>query len=409
LTSAIFKSESIVPTNMKISNVVVWDGSNEIGPSTITWEGDEIRDVQPSGSAADLSLIPGLIDTHVHLVHYAGQKYVDYMTWPLVTSKYEQVIHGVAQAAKALKVGVTTLRDLAADELQIAIKRSLDSEIIIGPRVFVNCIVGMTAGHGDLFTPPVVKDRRPTADGVVECRKLVRHWARMGTDGIKITTSGGVLSTQDKNEWRNYTLEEIKTITDEAHALGMPVAAHCHTESGIQAAIDGGVDSLEHATSITREQAQQAKSKGMTVAPTLTILNRIVSGSLPIPEENLAKARALHKVRTERMRSALKDGPTVVLGTDSGGHIMPIGLQLDEIKAITTELDLSPDEALKGATSYAAKVLRQESRLGRIKAGYCADFVVIKGKPWKDISSLKPENIVGVVCRGRLVHGRLPE
>ncbi|MEM3684810.1 MAG: amidohydrolase family protein [Conexivisphaerales archaeon] len=395
---------------MKVSGITLWDGSEELGPSNIEWDGDKIKEVSsaPKDTKQNYSVIPGIIDTHVHLIHYAGAGYVDYLTWPLVTSKYEQVIHGLAHAYKALKVGVTTLRDLAAEELQIGIRNALDIGVLDGPRILVHCPVGMTAGHGDLFTPPTIKDRRPTADGPDECRKLVRYWARMGSDGIKITTSGGVLSTGDKNEWRNYTKEEISTIVDEAHALSMPVAAHCHTEASIEAAIDGGVDSLEHATSITYELAQKAKKKGITVAPTLTILNRIVSGKLPIKEENLVKARNLHKVRTERMKDALRDGPTVVLGTDSGGQIMPFGLQLDEIRAMVNELALTPEQALKGATSLAAKVIRREDKLGKVAAGYAADFVVVKGKPWKNIDELRPENVVAVVCRGKLVAGQLP-
>ncbi len=393
-----------------IRGIRVWDGLEDIGTATVRFEGDRIEAVDPSPPEADegLSLIPGLIDTHVHLLGYAGHAAVDYLSWPLTTPAVERVLHGAAHAQHAMRAGVTTIRDLAADRAQMALKHAFDQGILPGPRVVVNGMVGMTAGHGDLFTPPDVEDRPPTADGPDACRALVRRYARMGCDGIKICTSGGVLSTGDKSEWRNYTAAEIDAIVDEAHALAMPVAAHCHTEAGIQAALRGGVDSLEHATQITAAQARQAKAQGVTVAPTLIILERIVRGDTPVPAESREKGRALHARRSDALRGAYREGVEFVLGTDSSGRHMPFGQQMDEVRAMVADIGLSPQEAMTAATSRAARAVGLEGGVGRVAAGFGADLLVVRGRPWQRIEDLTRENLVAVVSRGSVVAGALP-
>jgi len=395
---------------MKISNIQIWNGRSSLGSCDISWKEDTIESIEKSATDnhADLSIIPGFIDTHVHLVRNAGKGRADLMTWPIVTPKVEQVLHGVSYAQRAMKAGVTTVRDMAGDESQIAMRRAFDMGLIDGPRVLVNGIVSMTAGHGDLFTPSVIKDRRPTADGVTECRKLVRHYVRIGVDGIKVPTSGGVMSAGDQNEWRNYTDEELAAIVDEAHALNLPVASHSTSESGIASALRAGVDSLEHASLITESQAEETAKRGITIAPTLLILNRIVSGQVSVPEESLAKAKSLFQKRNDRLRRAREKGVTFVLGTDSSEQTMPIDLAMDELSEMCRVLGISAEEALKSATSLAAKVVRRESTLGTLAKGYSADFLIVRKCPWEDISSLKPENLVTVVSRGKVVSGTVP-
>ena len=395
---------------MEIRGIRVWDGLADIGTANVRFEGDRIEAVEGAPAAGDaaLSLIPGLIDSHVHLLGYAGTATVDYLSWPVTTPVVERVLHGIAHAQRAMRVGVTTIRDQAGDRGQVALKHVFDQGVLAGPRVVVNGMVGMTGGHSDLFTPPDVADRPPTADGADACRALVRTYARMGTDGIKITTSGGVLSTGDRNEWRNYTRGEIDAIIDEAHALAMPVSAHAHSVAGIQVALDAGVDSLEHATQITPDQARQAKAQGVTVAPTLLILERIVSGEARVPEESREKARALHARRQESLRAAAAAGVDFVLGTDSSGRHMPFGMQLDEVRAMVAAIGLDAAEAMVAATSRAARVVGLEGRVGRVAPGLGADLVVVRGRPWERIEDLRAENVVAVVSRGSVVAGSLP-
>ena len=353
--------------------------------------------------------MPGLIDTHVHLVGYAGAGQADFSTWPLVTTREEQVLHGVAHAQRALQAGVTTLRDMAGGNAQLALRRAFDQGLLEGPRLLVHCAVGMTAGHFDLFTPPGVAQRPPTADGEDACRALVRTWARAGADGIKIATSGGVLSMGDRSEWRNYTRAEIRAIVDEAHALSLPVAAHAHSAAGIEVALDEGADSIEHGTLMTASQASKAAAKGTTVAPTLLINEVIAGGRVPVAEEAKRKAALLVAERDRLLRAAAATGVRFVLGTDANGHHVAFGDQMAEVGRMREVLDLSPEQALRSATSWAAGAVGLGDVVGTIAAGFAPDFLVVRGRPWESGPDLSREALVAVVSRGRVVAGELPE
>jgi len=357
---------------------------------------------------SELAMIPGLIDTHVHLVGYAGSEIADFLTWPLTTTREEQVLHGVAHAQRALTRGVTTLRDLAGDEAQIAIGRAFASGILSGPRLLVHAVVGMTAGHCDLFVPPAVSNRPPTADGPWECRRLVRSWARAGADGIKITTSGGVLSSGDKSSWRNHTREEIGAIVDEAHALNLPVAAHAHSQAGIQVAIEEGVDSIEHATLISREQVEVVAANRTPIAPTLLINDAIAAARVPVSKEAQAKAMELVTERDTLMRAAGAAGVNFVLGTDANGYHVDFGDEMAELVRMHEVIGLDAESCLKAATSGAAAAIGLDTVIGRLASGYRADFLVVRGRPWRDIHDLSLDNLVAVVAHGQVVAGTLP-
>ena len=363
--------------------------------------------MHPQADSAALSVIPGLIDSHVHVVGSAGDTPAGFLTWPLVTRPEERVLHGLAHAQRALAGGVTTVRDLSADDIQFSLRRALDDGIVAGPRVLAHGMVSMTGGHGDLFTPPAVLTRPPVADGPDACRALVRHWARAGADGIKIATSGGVLSVGDKASWRNHTPQEIAAIVDEAHALGLPVAAHAHTAAGIDIALDHGVDSIEHATLLGVDQARRIVAAGLTVAPTLLINDRIAAG-IGANGEQASKARELVDHRNARLRSAADLGVDFVLGTDANGFHVRFGEQMDEVREMARLFGWSAERALRSATSAAGHAIRRDD-LGRLAVGAPADFIVLRGRPWESIDDLRVDAIVAVVSRGRLAHGSLPK
>ena len=395
---------------MRLTGFALWDGERFRGTSTLSWSGDRIEAVATVEDVAEpeLCVIPGLVDTHVHLVGYAGEGTADFATWPLVTTRDEQVLHGVAHAQRALRGGVTTVRDLAADDAQVAIRRVFDAGILPGPRVLAHGMVGMTAGHNDLFVPPAFPLRKPVADGPDECRKLVRTWARAGMDGIKIATSGGVLSIGDRNGWRNQTPAEVEATVDEARALGMRVAAHAHSHAGIQAALDAGVDSIEHATLMSIEQAEAIAARGMTVGPTLLINEAIAAGSVPVTAQAMEKAAELVAARDELFAAAARAGVRFVLGTDANGHHVRFGDQMQEVGRMTQVLGMDAEAALRSATSLAARSIGLGDRVGTLAAGMGADFLVLRGRPWQRIEDLRLENLVAVVSRGRVVSGALP-
>ncbi|MEV0164921.1 imidazolonepropionase-like amidohydrolase [Nonomuraea fuscirosea] len=395
---------------MRLDGIPLWDGTEYRGPVDLAWEPDRITDLNPAAQRhGDLCVLPGLVDTHVHLVGYAGAgEPPDFATWPLTTTRDEQVLHGAAHAQRAMRHGVTTLRDLAGDEAQIALRRAFDAGILAGPRIQVHGVVGMTAGHNDLFVPPAVPLplRKPTADGPDECRKLVRTWARAGMDGIKLTTSGGVLSIGDRNVWRNYTRDEIRAVVDEAHALGMRVASHAHSEDGIRVAAEEGVDSIEHGTLMSRDLAETLAARRTPVAPTLLINEAIAEGRVPVTREAMDKAAELVATRDVLLAQAAALGVRFVLGTDANGHHVRFGDQLAEVVHMTRVLGLDAESALRAATSDAADAIGMP--VGRLAPGLGADLIVLRGRPWERIEDLATENIVAVVSRGRLVAGRLP-
>jgi imidazolonepropionase-like amidohydrolase len=407
----------------------LWDGTAARGTVTLDWTVDgtdgTISGLRPLGDGgtasarpepggvdgslpAGYSIIPGLVDTHVHLVGHAGPGTADFLTWPLTTRPEEQTLHGLANARAALRGGVTTLRDLSADDIQFSLRRALEQGVVEGPRLQAHGMVSMTAGHGDLFTPPAFPLRKPVADGPDECRKLVRHWARAGADGIKIATSGGVLSVGDKSAWRNYTDAEIDAIVDEAHALGLRVAAHAHTEAGIDAAISHGVDSIEHGTLLNAAQSGRIAALGITVAPTLLINDRIAAGRNGVSPEQADKAAALVVERDSRMREAAELGVDFVLGTDANGHHVDFGDQMEEVRLMAATFGWTPARALEAATSRAARAIGEEGRLGVLAPGAAADFLVMAGSPWENLAELDTSRIVAVVSRGRVVAGALP-
>jgi imidazolonepropionase-like amidohydrolase len=401
-----------VSTTHELDGITVWNGRESVGTSRISWTGDDIVSVDPSTTAAPAldgySVIPGLVDTHVHIGAYAGTRSVDWSSWPITTPPEERVLHIAANARKAASFGITTLRDLAGDQNQMAVARVFDEGILPGPRLLVSGQVGMTAGHGDLFVPPHYPHRDPVADSPDECRKLVRQWARAGATGIKIYLSGGVLSIGDKVGWRNQTVEEIRTTIDEAHALGLPVAAHTHSTIGVELALAEGVDSIEHGTGITSDQWERLVAKNMPIAPTLMINNFIAEGKVAFSDEAQQKAKEVVAERDAGFVGAGAAGLRFVLGTDANGKFVQFGDQYEEIRMMKETFEWSAERALVSATSDAADAVGMGAKVGTLAAGFGADFIVMKGRPWEDIDAMRVENIVAVVSRGVVVSGSLP-
>lgn len=358
---------------------------------------------------AGCTILPGLIDAHVHLRSYAGQQRSDFYLWSTTTFIEEQTLHAAANARKAVEAGFTTLRDAAGARPEIAVKHATDQQLLDGARVLVAGFVGMTAGHGDLFSPPAVLPRPfKTADGPDECRKLVRDYARDGVDWIKICTSGGVLSLGDESEWRNYTLDEIRVIIDEAHALGKRVAAHAHTAAGIRQALDGGVDSIEHGSALDDELIQRMLDSGTWLCPTLAVTEHIHAHGRErgLPEASLAKNEVVRERRLHAARAAAAAGVRIFLGTDSSS-VLTFGHHAWELELLVSLLDISPMRALQIATRHAAEAIGLGDKTGVLEPGRWADLVVLDGDPLADVRLLQDTSRIRAVFRdGRLLVDR---
>jgi imidazolonepropionase-like amidohydrolase len=355
------------------------------------------------------TLMPGLIDGHVHLLSYAGEGQKDVHLWNVLTFLEEQTLHAAANARRALLAGVTTVRDMAGGRPEIAVKHAVDDGVIDGARVIVCGFVGMTGGHGDLFCPANIERRLwQTADGPDECRKLIRQYARDGVDWIKLCTSGGVLSIGDESEWRNYTMAETLAIVDEAHALGKRVAAHAHTRAGIMQALEAGVDSLEHGSSLDDELIALALDRGTWLCPTLAITEYILASGAArgLPAASLEKARALRHGQLAGLRKAYTPGVPIFAGTDSC-NTFAFGSHAWELQLLHEHLGLTPSEAIVAATSSAATAIGLGGKTGVVEAGRWADLLVVDGDPLTDLGILRDaERLIGVFRDGRLLVDR---
>ena len=368
-----------------------------------------IPDDVPRLDLAGRTLMPGLIDGHVHLRSNAADRRQDVHLWNVLTFVEEQAIHAAGNAVRALGAGVTTVRDMAGGRLEVSVRHAMDDFVLPGARVVASGFVGMTAGHGDMFVPPIVERRMwPTADGPDAGRRLVREYARDGVDFIKICTSGGVLSIGDRSEWRNFTDEETRAIVDEAHALGKRVAAHAHSASGIWQALDAGVDTLEHGSLLDDELIEMLLRQNTWLCPTMAISEYLVSegASRGVPPASLAKARDMHGAHIESMRRAYRAGVRMFMGTDSC-NTMAFGRHAWELELMRRDIGMTPMEAIVAATSSAADALDLGGVTGTVQPGGRADLIVVDGDPLDDLSLLQdPGRIHGVFRDGRLLVDR---
>lgn len=410
------------PARYALTGATLIDGSGAPPRSatTVLVDGRQIAKVGPAGAVElpsdlpvyDLSgktLMPGLIDGHVHLLSYAGEGHRDVHLWNVLTFIEEQAIHAAANAVKALRAGVTTVRDMAGSRPEISAKHATRDFVVPGARIVASGFVGMTAGHGDMFVPACI-DRRMwrTADGPDACRRLVREYARDGVDLIKICTSGGVLSLGDEIGWRNYTSEEVRVIVDEAHALGKRVAVHAHSRAGIAQALDAGVDTLEHGSELDPPLVEQMVNQGTWLCPTLAITEFVVTRGAErgIPAAAIEKAAPVRQRRVQSMVMAYRAGVKMFMGTDSC-NTMPFGSHAWELELMHRYIGMSPMEVIAAATGGAADALGLGDKTGTIEVGKWADLLVVDGDPLADLAMLQNEaRLLGVFRDGRLLIDR---
>ncbi len=395
-------------------------GGDPIPDGTVLVDHGRIAAVGPSASinlpsdltihnVSGMTVLPGLIDGHVHLRSFAGRGHQDVHLWNVLTFIEEQTVHCAANAITAMESGVTSVRDMAGGRPEIAVRHVMEQGILPGARIVVCGFVGMTAGHGDMFVPPIMEQRMwPPADGIDACRKLIREYARDGADFIKLCTSGGVLSIGDKSEWRNYTMEETRAIVDEAHALGKPVAAHAHTRDGIHQALVAGVDTLEHGTHLDDELIEMMLERNTWLCPTLAIGDFILTHGEErgVPAESLAKSRETDGHRQESMRKAYTAGVRIFMGTDSC-NTMAFGGHARELQLMHERIGMTAMETIVASTSAAANAIGLGDITGSLSMGKMADMLVVDGDPLSDLRILQERSkLLGVIKEGSVLVDR---
>ncbi len=390
-------------------------GQPMAGPSTITIVDGRIESVTagltppPEGARlidlSDRTVLPGLIDTHVHLV---GDSHAPFWRGAIDSDDYLTLL-GAHNALTTLRAGFTTVRDLGSSGVTgFAIRRAIDEGLIEGPRILVaGEPLSIVGGHADTagFRPEVndALRGRNVCTGPIECAERVREQARNGADVIKFMATGGVLSQGDRGLGQAFTDEEMRAIVATAHSLGLKVAAHAHADEGIAAAVRAGVDSIEHGTFASEATLRLMREHGTALVPTLMayqgIRERLGTGVYtPLVED---KVRMTLRVVGRAAREAMRLGVPVVFGTDEG--VYEHGLNAGELNLLVTEAGMTPGQAIASATTGAARLLGLENEVGRIAPGYSADLIAVDGDPLADVRVL--EHVRFVMARGHVVDG----
>jgi imidazolonepropionase-like amidohydrolase len=377
-------------------------------------EGERIKAVSdgfiappPGAELVDLRdafVLPGLIDCHVHLTAQFG---AGYRLRLVEDSDSKVALNAAHHAGLTLAAGFTTVRDVGAvrkPEAIFALRGAIAEGKVAGPRVLcVGAIISPTGGHGQTYgyredVCACVQSTTGRCDGVDECRRAVRRQIADGADAIKFVATGGVLSDIKAGIDQQFTREEIKTIIDTAHTLGRRVCAHAHGAGGINAALEAGVDSIEHGSFLDDRSIELFLGKGAYHVPTIiagvTALEMANAGGIMSPAQT-EKARNVGVKIKEALARSHKAGVKIAFGTDMG--VGPHGQNAREFRFMA-EAGMSPAAAIKAATRNAADLLDIANDVGTIVAGKSADIVAVDSSPLEDVSVL--ERMRFVMARG---------
>ena len=352
-------------------------------------------------SLPNSTVLPGLIDSHVHLT--GDLKNIGYRS--LGISLPRATLTGARNARATLDAGFTTVRNVGAEGFSdVALRDAINDGDIPGPRMLVSGpLLGITGGHCDNNLLPweyhVSQDG--VADGVEAVQHKVRENIKYGADLIKICATGGVLSKGDDPQASQFTLEEMKAIVADAHRLGRKVAAHAHGAQGILWATEAGVDSIEHGSFINDEAIAAMKRHGTYLVPTLYLADWFTENaeSLHVPADIIAKGRAVMPAARKNVAHAFASGVKVAFGTDAA--VYPHGLNAREF-AVMVKLGLTPLQAIQAATINAADLLGWSDKVGAVEPGKWADLIAVDENPLQNVTALEHVKLVmkgGTVVR----------
>ncbi|WP_277980770.1 metal-dependent hydrolase family protein [Sphingomonas phyllosphaerae] len=345
----------------------------------------------------DVTLVPGLIDMHVHLTSLA--EIGGYQTLKYTDSFWGAV--SVANAAKTLRAGFTTVRNVGAGDFQdIGLKEAIDGGWVIGPRIVpAGYAIGATGGHcDDNALPPSYDKKLPSViNSPEEARAKVRWLHKYGAEVIKICATGGVFSLGDSVGGQQLSEEEMRAIADEAHMLHLKVAAHAHGDEGIKAAIRAGIDTIEHVSLASDEAMKLAIEHKIWFDMDIYNDDYILATGTKngTEQESLDKERVIGLKQRQTFQRAFRMGVAMTFGTDAG--VYPHGDNAKQF-AKMVQWGMTPLDAIRAATTSAARALGREGDVGAIAVGHYGDMVAVRGDPLRDVSVL--EHPVAVVKGG---------
>ncbi|TYP75923.1 metal-dependent hydrolase family protein [Aquimarina intermedia] len=386
-----------------------------LADKTIVVSGNTIQSIEDGYKNADGNIevidlknkvvLPGLIDMHVHLESETNPKqYLERYT----NNDADVAFNAVGFAKRTLLAGFTTVRDLGGSGVNIALKNAIAKGSIEGPRIFTaGKSLATTGGHADptngssrkLMGNPGPKEG--VVNSVDDAKKAVRQRYKNGADLIKITATGGVLSVAKSSSNPQFTIEEIKAITETAKDYGFHVAAHAHGDEGMQRAILGGVKTIEHGTLMSEETMDLMIKHNAYLVPTLTAGKEVSEKALIqgyYPDIIVPKALEIGPKIQNTFGKAYKKGVGIAFGTDAG--VYQHGQNAKEF-GFMVEAGMPAIQAIQSATITNALILNMANKLGQIKTGFFADIIAVDQNPVENIKIL--EKISFVMKNGKIV------
>ncbi|AVQ35049.1 metal-dependent hydrolase family protein [Staphylococcus kloosii] len=353
-------------------------------------------------------LLPGMIDSHVHLMEEM-KPLAQKLATPFSYTFYQAIDH----LKRTVDCGVTTVRDaLGADQ---GIKEAVQDGLILGPRmqVSINALT-ITGGHGDKLTksgivmPSFLEDYpglpNGICDGVEEVRKKVRQMLQAGADVIKVHATGGVTSPTDHPDYAQFSVEELKVMVQEAQFRdNRKVMAHAQGLQGVKNCIEAGIHSIEHGIYLDDEAIEGMKAKNMFLVPTLLAPVSVIefADELGMSETSIHKSKEVIDAHTTSFNKAVKAGVKIAMGTDAG--VFKHGTNLRELE-LMVEHGMTPMQAIVASTQTSAECLGYQDYLGTVEINKKADFIMVDNNPLDDIGLIKhPDNIKVVGIGGKVV------
>ncbi len=365
-------------------------------------QGDTLPKDADVADFAGKTLLPGLIDMHVHLDSlaeiggYNGLQYTDSF-WGVA---------GVKNARDMLMAGFTTVRNVGSTNYNdVGLKQAIEEGYAVGPRIVPAAhALGATGGHCDETYLPPSFNRKGVAvgDGVQQLRQRVREQRKYGAEVIKVCATGGVFSRNTEPGQQQLSVEELTAIADEARQWGLKVAAHAHGAEGIKAAIRGGIDTIEHASLVDDEGIRLAVERGTYFSMDIfnTDYTQAEGAKNGVLEDNLRKDREIAQIQRDNFRKSHKAGVKMVFGSDAG--VMPHATAAGQFKYLV-QYGMTPLQAIQAATRNAAQALGREKDVGAIAVGRYADMIAVSGDPLSDVRALEKVDVVikgGAVVKG---------
>lgn len=364
----------------------------------VTPDGAEIIDL------SDQFVLPGLIDSHVHL---QGELSPSGRLDTVTLSSADNALDAARHARTTLMAGFTSAQEVGGQlEASIALRNAIRDGDVIGPRLRVSGpAVTPTGGHGDIngYSTEVMDllSSRAACNGPADCRRAVRELVRAGVDVIKITATGGVLSNTAAGVEQQFFDDELEAIVEAARMMGRRVTAHAHGESGIDSFLEAGGASIEHGTYLDRDSIRLFRRNGAYLVPTVlagVTVSEIAETADWMTPPIRAKSRMVGPQMLAMARRAHEGGVMIAFGTDSG--VSRHGLNAREFQLLV-EAGMTEMEAIVSATVNASDHIEMADDIGTIEAGKFADIIAVDGNPLEDISELMD---VDFVMQGGTVH-----